>query len=126
MSIDLDEENQLILKKEGVLVQSLLTTTPISLYSPPSNRISVLEPAEMVIVNRSNQTRWVTMWIDDTGTGMANVNLLCFQVDIASKSIWTNPFRIIMDDPAGNLSFEAETDSVFNLTIFGKEYYRIP
>lgn len=103
------------------LAQAILTTTPTSYYTTVIGKETIIAIGDMSIANVTNQDRWVSMWVDKNGSGVANAEIVCFEVPISKGDVWTNPFAIKLNESGGNISFEAQINAALTMTMNGIE-----
>jgi len=125
MSRDLDRDQRFVVTDIGELAQAELTTSPVVRYTVPAKTRTVIPIGGIIVVNRLNQARELTVWKDDNGTGQANVNLIRPPKDIPANDYWTNEYPIFMSTIGGTISMEAEIANAFTMTIHGTEYIEI-
>ena len=78
-----------------------------------------------MIVNRTNQDRWVTIWYDDDGSATGDPELIQFELDVPAKGKLVSEIHVYMDNPDGTISMEAEGNNQLIVTIFGSEYQEL-
>ena len=123
MSIDLDKEGKrIVLTKRGQLAQIELPAAPTAIYSSPVETRTEIDPGQLIINNRANQTRWVTIWFDDDGSNTTNAELVVFEFPVPSKGFFATSVKIFMDNPNGTISMEAQAANTLIVTIFGSEF----
>lgn len=120
--IDLDKHQEFVLTKRGNLAQLEIPAAPTAVYALPEDTRTEIFGGEMMVVNRSNQNRWLTIWFDNDGAATGNPELIHFQIDVPAKGKIISVLTLYMDTPGGTLSMEAEQATDLIVTVFGSEY----
>lgn len=93
--------------------------TAVSLYSPPASTIGVIKSIQ--ICNTSGAAATFRIFVDDDGTTYDETTAQFYDIQVAGGEAITLNVYWPMNNVAGNIAVESDTNNAFTFTAYGLE-----